>query len=301
MYRVKDIDYDSSDYGVDASASADASANYSIQKAGAHGSLRCRQGNEFAWVDAGAGGHVHASHSSTRIDKHDAEVGGSVHTHYGAGVGRGGLSASYGARASADAIAGGEIRGNLARGYARVGAQAEAAASVLGIAHGKAKTKNGAWARGHAGLHYDADKDETSLQWGGKTGTGARQQVESHLGNERIGAALKPKVGCAEVTFDPRLKLNHREESLGVSIALGACLGAGVETEARAKLYNPVNRETREGLADGDGKHIARVVNPSSLLTRGLMGEPKNDAEEVVAHIPVVGQVMAVGRVFDWW
>jgi len=53
--------------------------------------------------------------------------------------------------------------------------------------------------------------------------------------------------------------VDKKVEFSKVSVCVAATLGVGLECEAVDNICNPVSKETREGIAKDEMKHIARL------------------------------------------
>lgn len=287
--------------GVDVYANADSECQAvgAMVRAGARGSHGAFRGE--AEAHAGA----RAAHYSDGYGNHRGEldVGAGAHAKGDVGlhdcplkVVQAGAKADVYAGAKAEGLAG--LGGQ--KGDAFAGAEANAEAHLGGVAHAGADAKAGAWANGINGVVYDPKSKKIHAGFGGAAGAGAQASVHARLGNEKHGLKLTPQVGAAEAKFEPVVTVDTEEESVQLTVGLGAALGVGADVEAATTVFNPINKETREGIARGDAKHVLRM-NPNSVAVRAMMGEPKNAGEEVVQHIPVAGQAMAFGRKLGFW
>eukprot|EP01006_Ploeotia_vitrea_P004285 TRINITY_DN114254_c0_g1_i1.p1 TRINITY_DN114254_c0_g1~~TRINITY_DN114254_c0_g1_i1.p1 ORF type:complete len:435 (-),score=64.45 TRINITY_DN114254_c0_g1_i1:99-1403(-) len=206
------------------------------------------------------------------------------------------------AKATTKAVAG--KNGLVADAKASAGVAASASASANGLLP-NTRTKVGA----EAGV-------KATAQAVGSVGLKNKAKVEAKAGpyaevkaNTKVGDRGEVRGGLStggpSAKLDVNANIDTENERVSFGGDLGLNLGIGANVGMTLNLDNPIDKSVRDGFTSGNAGEIAKstavCVNPTAWTSRAMGFKPRNTAEEVIQHVPVVGQVAAIGRAFKFW
>jgi hypothetical protein len=223
------------------------------------------------------------------------------------------------AQAQAEAVARAVFNkdGLAAEATARAGADVNAQADVYLPGGGQWNTQGTAGATAEATAKATWNREDGFQAETGAT-AGAYAEASTKMGTDRSHLSASVRAGAAAgAGGSAHASVDKGKESLTLGGCAELTLVAGATACASQEFHNPLGKAKRDsyvaGITSGDAGTVAGtiargageiagvILNPTKIGSEILGFKPKNTAEQVISHIPLVNIGAALGRGWGWW